>query len=106
MKMSEECEWSQASANRVVRGGSWNSNARNVRAAYRNWNSPDNRNNNLGFRCRTHEESGWAPREQTTHQSVFRPSSDDLICGKQEMAAGVRVADCGCVRENSPASRS
>ncbi|MEM7478499.1 MAG: SUMF1/EgtB/PvdO family nonheme iron enzyme [Planctomycetota bacterium] len=60
------------SANRVIRGGSWNSNAQNVRAAYRNWNSPENRNNNLGFRCRTHKEPGRAPCEQMTHQSVQR----------------------------------
>ncbi|MBQ4328129.1 MAG: hypothetical protein IJC27_00225 [Lentisphaeria bacterium] len=32
------------------RGGSWNNNARNCRSANRNNNSPDNRNNNLGFR--------------------------------------------------------
>jgi formylglycine-generating enzyme required for sulfatase activity len=38
-------------ARRVVRGGSWNNNARNVRAAYRNHNDPTDRNNNLGFRC-------------------------------------------------------
>ena len=36
--------------NRVNRGGSWNNNARNCRAANRNRNTPDNRNNNLGFR--------------------------------------------------------
>jgi hypothetical protein len=35
---------------RVNRGGSWNNNPRNVRAANRNRNTPDNRNNNLGFR--------------------------------------------------------
>ena len=35
---------------RVNRGGSWNNNPRNVRAANRNRNSADNRNNNLGFR--------------------------------------------------------
>ncbi|MEM6967300.1 MAG: hypothetical protein AAF573_21230 [Bacteroidota bacterium] len=32
------------------RGGSWNNNARNCRVSNRNNNSPDNRNNNLGFR--------------------------------------------------------
>ncbi|MBF2052019.1 MAG: SUMF1/EgtB/PvdO family nonheme iron enzyme [Candidatus Sericytochromatia bacterium] len=37
-------------SNRVNRGGSWNNNARNARSAYRNNNTPDNRNNNLGFR--------------------------------------------------------
>ncbi len=36
--------------NRVNRGGSWNNNAANCRAANRNRNNPDNRNNNLGFR--------------------------------------------------------
>ena len=36
--------------NRVNRGGSWNNDAVNCRAANRNNNNPDNRNNNLGFR--------------------------------------------------------
>ena len=35
---------------RVVRGGSWINNQDNARASYRNNNSPDNRNNNIGFR--------------------------------------------------------
>ena len=34
----------------VVRGGSWINTARNCRSAYRNWNTPGNRNDNLGFR--------------------------------------------------------
>ena len=33
---------------RVVRGGSWNNNQDNARAAYRNWNNPNNRNNKEG----------------------------------------------------------
>jgi len=37
-------------SNRVNRGGSWNNDAQNCRAANRNNNTPDNRNNNLGFR--------------------------------------------------------
>ena len=34
----------------MVRGGSWNNNQDNARAAYRNNNTPDNRNTNIGFR--------------------------------------------------------
>lgn len=37
-------------AARVLRGGSWNNNAINLRASNRNRNEPDNRNNNIGFR--------------------------------------------------------
>ena len=35
---------------RVVRGGSWNNNPRNLRAGVRDRNNTDNRNNALGFR--------------------------------------------------------
>ncbi|NUO09475.1 MAG: SUMF1/EgtB/PvdO family nonheme iron enzyme [Candidatus Brocadia sp.] len=37
-------------SNRVARGGGWNNNASNCRATNRNNDSPDIRNNNLGFR--------------------------------------------------------
>jgi formylglycine-generating enzyme len=37
-------------SNRVIRGGSWYNNPRNVRAANRIRNTPDNAFNNLGFR--------------------------------------------------------
>ena len=37
-------------SNRVNRGGSWNNAPVNCRSANRNRNTPDNRNNNLGFR--------------------------------------------------------
>jgi hypothetical protein len=39
-----------APCRRVVRGGSWNNNPRDLRSADRNRATPDNRNNNLGFR--------------------------------------------------------
>jgi len=34
----------------VLRGGSWNNKPANLRSANRNRNTPDNRNNNNGFR--------------------------------------------------------
>lgn len=40
----------KAGSNRVIRGGSWNNNAVNCRSANRNRRTPDNRNDNLGFR--------------------------------------------------------
>ncbi|MEL6105624.1 MAG: SUMF1/EgtB/PvdO family nonheme iron enzyme, partial [Planctomycetota bacterium] len=46
---------SMASAYRVIRGGSWLSLAQDVRAAFRRWDSPVNRSNRLGFRCRVRE---------------------------------------------------
>jgi len=50
----------------VIRGGSWNNNARNVRAAYRNWNDPTNRWNNQGFRCaQARSTIGGSASEQT-----------------------------------------
>jgi hypothetical protein len=35
---------------RVLRGGAWFNEPQNVRSANRNRNTPDNRNNNVGFR--------------------------------------------------------
>jgi hypothetical protein len=35
---------------RVVRGGAFWNEPRNVRCAVRNWNDPSNRNDNIGFR--------------------------------------------------------
>lgn len=39
------------SRKRVLRGGSWNNDQNNARAANRNRNEPDNWNDNDGFRC-------------------------------------------------------
>jgi len=47
---------------RVARGGSWNNNQDNARAAFRNRNYPNNWNNNIGFRC------GGAVPLLTNHQ--------------------------------------
>lgn len=67
-------------SNRVYRGGSWNNNAQNARAAIRNNNDPSNRNNDLGFRlCSTEgarESPEWAGVGASTDSarvSVLRP---------------------------------
>jgi hypothetical protein len=57
-------------ANRVVRGGSWNNDAQNARAAYRNGNHPENRWNNLGFRCLSSGEHRMMPNEQIGGRSA------------------------------------
>jgi Sulfatase-modifying factor enzyme 1 len=61
----------EASAHRVIRGGSWNDEAQNVRAAYRNHNEPSNRNNNLGFRC---AELTTEPDGSLLNRPASRPS--------------------------------
>ncbi|NES96609.1 MAG: SUMF1/EgtB/PvdO family nonheme iron enzyme [Desertifilum sp. SIO1I2] len=48
----------------MLRGGSWNNNPDNCRSANRNNNSPDNDNNNIGFRvacgaARTLAHQNW-----------------------------------------------
>lgn len=86
-------------AERVNRGGSWNSNARNVRAANRNGNSPDNRNDNLGFRL---------AREQKRSRS----NAPDPICtatgciGSRRKPSGTRCGSRGSrsAHETSPST--
>ena len=52
--------------NRVLRGGSWINNGRNCRSANRNNNSPDNANNNIGFRlARAQYAVGMSVNDQT-----------------------------------------
>jgi formylglycine-generating enzyme required for sulfatase activity len=49
--------------NRVIRGGSWNNDARNCRSANRNNGHPGNRNDNVGFRLL----STWPSPEGWVH---------------------------------------
>ena len=56
----------------MLRGGSWNNNARNCRSAYRNRNEPDNRNNNIGFRLAAAPTRTDVPREPAVTQSRLR----------------------------------
>lgn len=81
-----------ATANRVMRGGSWNNHARNVRAGCRNNIHPENRNDNVGFRCvRAQPRSGSVGYEQAAFPGVCgsRPprqnkSSADVLVGRLE----------------------
>jgi hypothetical protein len=70
-----------------VRGGSWNNNARNLRAAVRNDRHPGNRNDNQGLRCaRAHDRAGWPEPEQTIvpgvvgHQAGLAESRSPTAC--------------------------
>jgi len=61
---------SQTGDNRVLRGGSWINNGRNCRSANRNNNTPDNANNNIGFRlARAQCAVGMGVTDQTFIQS-------------------------------------
>jgi hypothetical protein len=54
----------------MLRGGSWNNNARNARAAYRNNNRPDNFDHNNGFRlalARVSDDSCRSSQQMRTH---------------------------------------
>ena len=57
-------------SNRVLRGGSWNNNGRNVRSANRNRNEPANRNDNIGFRLALARTKVDTPFDQIVIQSA------------------------------------
>lgn len=85
--MTGSCGRGRTGSKRVIRGGSWNSNARNVRAANRNANDPANRNDNLGFRvARAHEQVGRSAPDQTS------AASGSSGVGETQMGPGVEVA--------------
>lgn len=67
-------------ANRVYRGGNWNSTPQRVRAAYRNANHPGNRWNDQGFRAVSSPERWMALHGTGSHRSTWsvvnrRPSA-------------------------------
>jgi hypothetical protein len=67
--------------NRVIRGGAWNSNARNVRAAYRNPNHPSNRWNDLGFRLAREQSWDGGPSPDPAGVPSVRMASLDPVAG-------------------------
>ena len=70
----------------MIRGGSWNNNANNCRAANRNRNNPDNRNNNNGFRV-----CSAGPAQETGRMSLAEPD-DACILPRRDGRAAVLVA--------------
>jgi hypothetical protein len=67
-----------ASAGRVLRGGSWRSNAEIVRAAHRCWDEPGDRSDDVGFRCAEFREATDGPEGRAASESERRaePRSD------------------------------
>ncbi|MBI5479967.1 MAG: SUMF1/EgtB/PvdO family nonheme iron enzyme [Deltaproteobacteria bacterium] len=55
---------------RVIRGGSWNNNPNNLRAANRNRNTPTNRNDNIGVRCAKTVDDPAKPRQGVRSRAV------------------------------------
>jgi hypothetical protein len=62
----------------VMRGGSWNNNPNRLRSANRNRNTPDNRNNNLGFRLAHYPRHGPEPRGSRIARARRRESMSPL----------------------------
>jgi formylglycine-generating enzyme required for sulfatase activity len=71
---------------RVVRGGSWGSDAQNLRSAYRNYNSPGNRFSTLGFRLLLRTNTEDAPRTPDTS-----PAAEDHVT---EVPDGLFESNC------------
>ena len=70
---------------RVVRGGSFNNNERAARCAYRNNNTSDNRNNNIGFRVAVAHTSQINCRKCWAEQNF---SAEDPIREIESQAPG------------------
>jgi hypothetical protein len=68
----------------VIRGGSWNNDAQNCRSAIRNNNSPDNRNNNVGFRLSSSRIRPDVARLRIRHQSHSLTNAPDLFRHKPD----------------------
>jgi hypothetical protein len=72
---------------RVLRGGAWNNNPRNCRAANRNDNAPDNRNNNIGF-----PGVSWCPHRDHPRKAPGRILALVGISGRPRFAGRGRGA--------------
>jgi formylglycine-generating enzyme required for sulfatase activity len=76
---------------RVVRGGSWNDLARDLRASFRSDSPPGNRGDGIGFRC-ARVQAGAEPVEPLRKQSGTRSSATIRKGAAQVMLAEKAVA--------------
>ena len=60
----------------MIRGGGWNNNAEHCQSSIRNRNTPENRNNNLGFRpaAPLAQPFGAPPMEQARCPDLRKPA--------------------------------
>jgi len=90
----------------VIRGGSWNNDAHNCRSANRNNNTPDNRNNNIGFRLASSRQRSDAARSRTRRQHQgpdHRPGPVPAPAGQIRPARRLLV---GAYRSNTAAGQN
>jgi hypothetical protein len=84
---------------RVLRGGSWNNNGRNVRSANRNRNEPGRHDNDSGFRLALAPESRRPARDQMTFLSaVYRRQKAHALrqAGRQDAERLPKWRFAGC----------
>jgi hypothetical protein len=98
------CGRGRQGSNRVNRGGSWNSNARNVRAANRNANERGNRNDNLGFRLAGAQTLPCAERARAAPDQTAVATGG--ACRRRTQRGPRRASSgSGCAVERSPGLR-
>jgi len=99
-------------SNRVIRGGSWNNDARNCRSAYRNRNWPENRNQNLGFRLARSSADGVDSLPDGTGRFPMPPRAAETrpgpscVTSRKRSAARWTRARTSCVSTITAAIRT
>ncbi|MGC9950644.1 MAG: SUMF1/EgtB/PvdO family nonheme iron enzyme [Bryobacteraceae bacterium] len=85
---------------RVLRGGSFNNDTRNLRAANGNRNAPDNRNNNIGFRC-VRDVERWRASAAAAGAAVVTAAAG-VRTPLPDRAPGERRAAFGAEQQKGP----
>lgn len=70
---------------RVLRGGSFNNTENNLRAANRNRNNPDNRNDNIGFRV-VSSRSSTSPEPPVGRRALRAEAKNGGACSRPSPA--------------------